>query len=73
MRDLIGNRGQFWAHCKFPVEGIDKKVLSLWYGKAYREDPLKLLLPGVIYDDFELIHTTIQELINRKQNQRWFP
>ena len=38
----------------------------MWYGKAKREDPLKLLLPGVIYDYFELVHTTIQELINRK-------
>jgi hypothetical protein len=44
--------------------GIDKKfyLCGMVKRKEKIEDPLKLLLPGVIYDYFELVHTEVSDI-----------
>ena len=51
------------AHCKIPVGEIAKKfyLCVMVKRKEKIEDPLKLLLPGAIYDYFELVHTEISD------------
>ena len=55
----------FTAHCKFPVGGgITKKfyLCDMVKHKEKIEDPLKLLLPGAIYDYFELVHSDVSDI-----------
>ena len=49
-------------HCKILVGEIAKKfyLCVMVKRKEKIEDPLKLLLPGAIYDYFELVHTEIE-------------
>ena len=52
------------AHCKIPVGIFQKKfyLCVMVKRKEKIEDPLKLLLPGAIYDYFELVHSDVSDI-----------
>ena len=52
------------AQSEIPVGRSGKKLYLCGMGKRKDniEDPLKLLLPGAIYDYFELVHTEVSDV-----------
>ena len=57
-------RNTLWAQSEIPVGRSGKKLYLCGMGKRKDniEDPLKLLLPGAIYDYFELVHTEVSDI-----------
>ena len=51
-------------HCKVPVGDFKRKfyLCDMVKRKEKIEDPLKLLLPGAIYDYFELVHSDVSDI-----------